>query len=317
MIDLPPSADGGKCGLDDYLLVHGSDSFRKLIDAARPPTRPVVGDPRPKIVIGTDEYRVNMEAIAALAPMTDLYQRGGLLCRVVRIDADSDSHSAVRRTAGSPVVRPFHPALLRERMTRASRWVVIRGKGEKSEEVPSHPPHWCVSAVHSRENWPLVRHLEAVVDHPVVLSDGSVLAANGYDRASRLLVALPHDLRVSIPDTPSRADVEDAVGLLNDVIADFPFEKPEHRAVFYAGLLTPLAWFGFEGPAPMTLIDGNTRGVGKGLLADVIAIILTGRRFPVMSYSADKEELRKKGYFTGHGGRTAGIARQLVRWCRE
>jgi hypothetical protein len=34
--------------------------------------------------------------------------------------------------------------------------------------------------------------------------------------------------------------------------------------------------------------------VGKGLLADVIAITLTGRRFPVMSYTADKEELRKK-----------------------
>ncbi len=33
---------------------------------------------------------------------------------------------------------------------------------------------------------------------------------------------------------------------------------------------------------------------GKGLLADVIATILTGQRFPPMSYTADKEEFRKR-----------------------
>lgn len=30
------------------------------------------------------------------------------------------------------------------------------------------------------------------------------------------------------------------------------------------------------------------------MLADTVAIIITGRRFPVMSYTNDKEELRKK-----------------------
>jgi hypothetical protein len=294
VVDLPAAPDGGKCGLDDYLVARGPDALRERIAAAGPPARPAAGDPRPKIVLGTDEYRVNAEAIAALAPMPDLYQRGGLLCRVVRTDAEPDPRAAVRRPPGSPVVRPLPTALLRERLTRAARWVAIREKSGELEEVPAHPPDWCVAAVHARESWPLVRHLNAVVNHPVVLPDGSLLAADGYDPGSRLLVALPVDLRLCVPETPTRADVAAALRLIDDAIADFPFERPEHRAAWYAGLLTPLAWFAFDGPAPMTLIDGNTRGVGKGLLADVIALTLTGRRFPVMSYSADKEELRKK-----------------------
>ena len=32
---------------------------------------------------------------------------------------------------------------------------------------------------------------------------------------------------------------------------------------------------------------------GAGLLADVVAHALTGHRFPVMSYTNDKEEVRK------------------------
>jgi hypothetical protein len=34
-------------------------------------------------------------------------------------------------------------------------------------------------------------------------------------------------------------------------VSDFPFERPEHRAAWLAGLLTPLAWFAFDGPAPL------------------------------------------------------------------
>jgi hypothetical protein len=77
-------------------------------------------------------------------------------------------------------------------------------------------------------------------------------------------------------------------------VADFPFDTPAHRAAWLAVVLSTLAWFAFDGPAPLFLIDGNTRGVGKGLLADTAALILTGRRFPVMSYTNDREELRKK-----------------------
>lgn len=293
VIRLPGGAGGEKVGLDDFLVAHGPDALRKSIDSATAPTCPVKEDNRPEIVIDTDEWRVNGEAVAAVAAEPDLYQRGGMLVQVVRSDPDPEPDAAVRRPAGSLMVREIPPPLLRERLTRCARWVKYTG-GEGEEYRAVHPPTWSVNAVHARGSWPCVRRLEAVVDHPVVLGDGSVLAANGYDRRSRLLVCVPPDIQLAVPDYPTRADVVAAVATIDDVLRDFPFSTPAHRAAWFAGLLTPLAWFAFEGSAPLLLIDGNTRGVGKGLLADVAALTLTGRRFPVMSYSADKEELRKK-----------------------
>jgi hypothetical protein len=294
-VRLPPGPNGEKVGLDDYLAAHGADALRNLIDAATPPTRPAVDDDRPAIVLGADEFRVNAEAVDALAQEPDLYQRGGMLVQVVKSDPVADPSAAVRRPPDSPVVRDLPPPLLRDRLTRCARWVkLVRGEGGVAKVCPAHPPAWSVNAVHARGTWPGVRHLEAVINHPVLLPDGSILTANGYDPTSGLLVSIPADLRVSVPDRPTRQDVRAAVATLADVLTDFPFERPAHRAAWFPGLLTPLAWFAFEGSAPLLLIDGNVRGVGKGLLADVIALTLTGRRFPVMSYTPDREELRKK-----------------------
>ncbi len=290
---IPSEPDDGKNGIDDFIVRRGLESFKKIISAAAPPERPEIDDPRPKIIIGTDEYRVNVDAIVALSSEPNLFQRGGMLARIMKTN-EPNPRAIVVRAAGSPVVRDITPPLLRERMTRAARWVSIRGSGEKKEESPAHPPEWCVSAVHGRGHWPGIRKLEAIINHPVMLHDGTVLTANGYDSRSGLHVSIPPELRLRVPSNPNRAEVVAAVRTIDDAIDDFPFEKPAHRSAWYAGLLTPLAWFGFEGPAPMCLIDGNTRGVGKGLLADVIALTLTGRRFPVMSYSSEKEELRKK-----------------------
>jgi hypothetical protein len=292
--DLPAGPDGAKCGLDDFLVAHGPDPLRALIASATPPARPVSGDPRPEVVVTTDEFEVNAAAIAALAPVGNLYARGGMLVRVVRTGAGPERRTAVRRPADSPVVRPVAPATLRELLTRAARFVQIRGTGEKQEKVPAHPPGWCVAGVHEAGRWPRVKPLEAVVDYPVVLGDGSVLAAPGYDPRSGLLLAVPGHLRLSVPESPTRADIVAAVRVLEDVVADFPFERPAHRAAWVAHLLTPLAWFGFEGPAPLLLIDANVRAAGKGLLADVAALTLTGRRFAVMSYTPDRDELRKR-----------------------
>jgi hypothetical protein len=295
VIRLPHGEGGVKCGLDDFLIAHGADALRKLIDVAQPPTRPERDDDRPVIVLGTDEYRVNLDAVAALSGCSHLYQRGGLLTHVVRTDRSVDTEAIIRRPDGVPMLRELPLPLLRDRLTRCARWVTrYKDKDEQIIEEPAHPPGWCVQAVHARGVWHGVRHLEAVVNHPVILPDGAILSANGYDSRSGLLVTIPHTLRVSVSDCPTKSDVVSAVDFLNDAICDFPFETPTHRAAWFAGLLTPLAWFAFTGPAPMFLIDKNVRGAGAGLLADVIALIVTGRRFATMSYTNDREELRKK-----------------------
>lgn len=287
-VRIPGAADGSKQGIDDFLVAAGAEALKELIATAKPLEKPQSNVP--EIIIGTDEHRVNAEACKALGTERDIYQRGGLLAHLVEQAEEPDSTAAVRRPIGAVSIRGLAKPLLRERLTRCAQWLRVTEEGN----VPAHPPGWAIDAVHVRGNWPSVPLLEAVVTHPVLLGNGKILSTNGYDSDSRLLVCLPPNLSVNVPEHPNREDVAAATAELLNVVQDFPFETPEHRAAWLAALLTPLAWFAFTGPAPLFLVDGNVRGVGKGLLADVAAIILTGRRFPVMSYTNDKEELRKK-----------------------
>ena len=291
-VRIPAAADGSKQGLDDFLVAAGVEAFKKLLATAEPVEKPKPGDDdRPRILITTEEHAVNAKACRALASEPDLYQRGGLLVRIDETEAEPEDAAIIRRPAGSLVVREVMPPLLRERLTRCALWTK---RDRNGIEVPAHPPAWAVNAVHCRGDWPRVRRLNAVVTHPVLLPDGSILATPGYDPKFRLYASLPPELKLKIPYQPTKADVTAALALLFDVVSDFPFETPAHRSAWLAGLLTPLAWFAFDGPAPFFLIDGNVRGVGKGLLADVIAIIITGRRFATMAYTNDREELRKR-----------------------
>jgi hypothetical protein len=241
-------------------------------------------DGRPTITITTDEHLVNDEAVAALTGDPDLYQRGGLLVRIVR-DTSPAAKGGVRRPL-APRIDPLPAPLLRERLAANSRWAT-------AEDKPARPPAWCVSAVHARAGWAGVRHLEAVVDYPVLRPDGTVLAAPGYDADTGLLLE-PAGPVPDVPSHPTRDQARAASNLLLEVVADFPFAQDVHRAAWLAALLTPLARFAFTGPSPLFLVDSNVRGAGKGLLLDCISRIVTGERFTVAVYTGDEDELRKR-----------------------
>src|SRR5262249_14668759 len=115
----------------------------------------------------------------------------------------------------------------------------------------------------------------------------------GYDPETGLLLE-PAGPLPDVPGLPTHNDALAASGALFEVVGDFPFERPVHRAAWLAGLLTPLARFAFTGPAPLFLVDANVRGAGKGLLLDCISRIATGERFTIAAYTADEDELRKR-----------------------
>ena len=248
----------------------------------------------PEILIGPDQGRVNDEAAASLANARDLYQRGGVLVQAVEQDAPSPEDAEVRRAAGALVVRDLPPALLQDRQSRAAVYLRAVERKEGVEYVKAPPPAWCVAAVHARGHWPAVPVLAGVVTHPVFLPDGTMLVAPGYHRPTGLLVRPPRGLAVSVPESPTLADAKAAMAELVMLVGDFPFQSPVYEAAWLAALLTLPARSAFCGSSPLFLFDGNTRGVGKGLLADVIALVVLGVRFPVMSYTPDAEEMRKR-----------------------
>src|SRR5262249_12519458 len=92
----------------------------------------------------------------------------------------------------------------------------------------------------------------------------------------------------------TRGDAERAAADLLALVVDFPFVGEGHRAAWLAALLTPLARFAIDGCTPLFLLDGNTPGSGKGKLADLIAVVATGRQIARTSYPDSDEEMRKR-----------------------
>lgn len=255
----------------------------RAVDASRQSAN----DTTPTILIGVDESRVTDEALDALSKRaTNVFQRAGLL---VHITHESHRKAKIARALGAPRCAPLPSDRLREEMARVAVWRAPTREGTK----PSHPPQWCVAQVMARPEWPMIPPLEGIVETPVLRVDGTVVTTPGYDEATGLFFA-PTCTVPTIPANPTREDAVAATAKLLEVVEDFPFAKPEHQSAFLAALLTPFVRFAYHGPAPLFLIDANTRGAGKSLLTDVLAGIISGRDMPRMPPADDPEEERKR-----------------------
>jgi hypothetical protein len=282
----------------DWLEAGGTiEQLQKLIDATPRYTPPAltrseprdINGERPIVFIDTEEHRVVAETIAALTADPDLYQRGGILVRVIR---DRQPTDGILRCEGSATIQAMPAANLRERMTRVATFTKLNRKGE---EVAAHPAAWLVSAVEARAEWDSIHHLMGVSDAPILRPDGSIWQTPGYDERTGVL--FEPATGASFPPVHGEVNIDDADAALTtllEVVFDFPFESEEHKAAWLAALLTPLARFAFTGPSPLFLIDANTRGAGKGLLAQTIGRVALGREMPVSSYAHDSDEMRKK-----------------------
>ncbi|MBI1374513.1 MAG: hypothetical protein GC159_17485 [Phycisphaera sp.] len=255
------------------------------------PRRADVGadDSRPTVVIDTDEYRVVEQTVVALRADPGVFQRGGVLVRIIRTQFPEDQ---IKRQDGSPVINLLPPANLRERITRWARFVKINRDGEQQ---PAHPTGWLVSAIDARGEWSGIPYLSGVSDAPVLRPDGTVFQTRGYDEQTGVMYE--PSSKVEFPSVHPEATVDDAqaaIESLLEVVHDFPFKSDEHRAAWLASVLTPLARYAFRGPSPLFLLDANIAGAGKGLLGHTIGRIVLGREMPTGGYAHDPEEMRKK-----------------------
>jgi hypothetical protein len=235
-----------------------------------------------EIEILPDEHRVNDEVVRCLVGDGEIYQRGGRLVRVVR-------RCEGARGDGGLMIQEVEQPTLREVITRRVRLV----KEIKEEIRPVHPPAWMVAGVHSRGYWHGIRSLHAVAESPVLRPDGTVVEQPGYDAVTGVL----YQPVVEFPTLPTGANKDDADAALDElsnVLCDFEFESPVHLSGMLALILTTVGRHAFEGPAPVFLIDANSAGAGKSLLAKVVSVIAFGHEVAATSYNHDSDELRKQ-----------------------
>lgn len=253
-----------------------------------PSETPIVADKK-------DQKRVVDQAIEALSGSDlGIYQQGERLVEVVRNPGGTGLLSSKSR----PTVRPIPKDRLTELLGAAADW--SRPNSSHGYAVPSDPPQWVTTTLLARGSYPGVPFLHGVSDAPLMRPDGTVLQKPGYDNATEILY-LPSSDFPRVEAEPTVSQVAAAKSILEEVVADFPFEQAAHRAAYFSAVLSMVGYFAFRGPVPMFLFDANTPGSGKSLLASSCGLIAFGEA-PMVQHPKDSTEQEKQITSLGIGG---------------
>ena len=139
-----------------------------------------------------------------------------------------------------------------------------------------HPQRTVTSAllINLPDDLPL---LDAVITHPFLNGNGDQLVTEeGYHPEERVYLQNRH------PFTP--APIEQAVDDLDDLFHDFPFANPTaDRTNLYATIVTRICRRSYD-IAPMFMFDKPKSGTGATLLANLVAVLTTGRKSERVTY---------------------------------
>lgn len=286
--------EGDEKGIDDLLVAKGEAAARACIETTEPiePLDPTTKDKRTKIDVSEGALLENIvdATIDALAREPRLYRRGAMLMQV--LDPAGLPDGLRHRGKDPATIEQVPRSTIGQWIDLHARFVKTTDEGEKTVRASAE----VVSGVVDRHRWPKLRHLEVMVEAPVLLANGQVLEAPGYDASSGVFLAGDP---VGVPEKPTANDARAALDVLADLVREFPFKGNEHRSAWLASVLSPLARFAHEGPAPLFLFDASAPGTGKTMLASCSAVIATGRALPldslpVLNGAVDNRELRKE-----------------------
>jgi putative DNA primase/helicase len=244
--------------------------------AAHKPTIEVIAGERP---LAADR---GMQALMTAG--VKFYQRGVALVRVALVKAKNTDGEAFE----VPGIVSVTDAFLGRALGQSANWRRFDKRSHKSVAIDPPPPV-VKQILHMAGEWPFAP-LSGIIQCPTLRRDGSLLATEGYDEATGLL--LVSNVKLStIGET--RMDAEAALDLLDELLIEFPFVDGKDRSVALSMILTATLRAAFD-VAPMHLVVAPRAGTGKSYLADVASMISTGDRCAVQAASPRAEETEKR-----------------------
>lgn len=238
-------------------------------------------------------------AVDVLASTPNVFERGGSLVRVAGGDEGAPPAAAIARHTQdlealrrAPRIVPFTPATLRSLLT--SRLVVATEatRGGVRQWVPRSPPDELVKAILEAGAWRGIPTLEGLSETAFLRPDGTIATSPGFDRSTGFYFA-PGSTALDVPDEPTQADAAAGLRELEEIFDDFPHVSRAHRMVPAAAILTLLGRPAIRGSVPAFMFDAPTRGTGKSLQGETVAVVATGRPSSKMSWPTIPEELEK------------------------
>ncbi len=223
-----------------------------------------------------------LEALEAANDPPEMFIRAGALVRV-----REDEH-------GTPQIQSMDLNHVRGRADRCADFVRITKQGDNWIKTKVNPPEIVIKDLMALPTWPFPA-LEAVVESPILRPDGSIFDAPGYDAKTRLYYRpVPGFEHPRIPADPSEDEVRAALDLVNEAVGEFPYADRASAANTLGLLVTLLIRQAIPGPVPLALVDAPQAGTGKTLLAEIVAMIGTGRAGEMLGAPRDDEEWRKQ-----------------------
>ncbi len=261
------------------------------------------GDDRVRVVYSGNRLDDTLTAAedAMLMAGLPVYQQMGRVVRAVRLGRSSDEEG-VQRHEGTLVVRAVDPNNLCALLTRVANFVIPSDSGAGQKDKPVAPrvelARAYIGRVHGGDG--RLPELSGIVECPTLRPDGTVLVAEGYDRATGLILDTGGAIFDPVPDVPTREDAVAALAKLKWIIKGFPFVEAREgrspsRSVALSGMLTAVCRRSLR-TAPMHGFTAPAAGTGKSLLTDAVAMLAMGRAATVMNQSGDSdgEEERKR-----------------------
>jgi hypothetical protein len=229
-----------------------------------------------------------------------IYQRAGRLCRVARIETKVTWRGASVPAKSLTIIEVELDWLVPE-MTRVARFTRFDRRTGKERFIDA-PREVAAGLLANVGAWKFPT-LAAIIEAPTLRPDGSVVDELGYDAQTGILFDAAGTGFGEIPVSPSIEEALEAVEVFENLLAGFPFHDAGEDgaqgrnsvsfAVAVAAVITALVRPSLR-TAPLFAFTAPTMSTGKSLLVDVVAMIATGREAPVMTFSADPQEERKR-----------------------
>lgn len=222
---------------------------------------------------------------------SEFYQRNGKLVRVVKVAQLSEYKSSwINRKANDIVIRELDQAYLMMQLTKLGNFIRLDPQNGKINKMDC--PEKVVRCLISKQEWDLPI-LTGIINAPTLRSDGTIISKLGYDKASGLLLVNNDILLKVVSDNVSMEDAKKAKDELLFVLKDFPFENEVSKSVAIAAILTALIRRSIS-TAPLFGFTAPKMASGKSLLADIVALIATGKPNSVIPQAENEAEEKKR-----------------------
>lgn len=213
-----------------------------------------------------------------------IYQRGGVLVRPIEEPA-FDARGTATKTVN---LIEYDAAALKLLLMEHIQWQQNTRDGVRFVNPGWEIPHLIMK---SRGSWPFPA-VSGLISAPTLRSDGSLLQAEGYDRATGLLLVNPPPMAL-INQTPTKDEAERALVTLKELLVEFPFLDDASRSVALSLIISTLVRGALD-QVPLHVLKAPAAGSGKSYLVDIASAIATGAKAAVVAATQSDDELEKR-----------------------